>query len=310
MNHSFNVLDILACIDCGSNLSKKDGKLICSQCGCEYKIENDIVLVDSDYGKNTKLSQNKWEKWYQDQLKNETYKKEFVDNYRMFYEFGYKQFLESKKLTKNDIFLEIGCGQFYHSLVLADKCKLVVGIDFSPSALKIAQKMMESKGITNYLLIQAELSKLPLKNNSVDFIYGGGVLEHFDNTPDCLRELNRVLKRNGISFNTVPIVNLASLTYRQIWGNIPDIPMVREIFKFVHIRLLKARHMVFGYERSFWIPSLKKLHQQAGFTKTKVKRYKTDLRFAFIPKFLRPVCIYLSEHSILFWPMAIFEARK
>ena len=144
---------------------------------------------------------------------------------------------------------------------------------------------------------------MPIKNNTVDLVYGGGVIEHFKDTGSCIDELYRVLKRSGVSFNTVPYLNIGSLTYRQVWGNIPNVPVLREVAEFIHIKLLGAKHMIFGYEMSFTKRTLFSIHKQSGFKKISVDKFQTTLSFEFIPKFFRPFFIYLADTSPLFWPM-------
>jgi ubiquinone/menaquinone biosynthesis C-methylase UbiE len=186
---------------------------------------------------------------------------------------------------------------------IAKDCKVIIGVDMSRNALRIARQMLEAKKIKNYLLVQGDINYMPIRNNTVDLIYGGGVIEHFNDTITCLKELCRVLKKSGISFNTVPYLNIGSLTYRQIWGNIPNIPILKQIAEFVHIRLLGARHMIFGYEMSFTKGTLIKLHKRAGFSKVIVDKFKINSSFDFIPPILRPLLIAIADQSSLFWPM-------
>lgn len=171
--------------------------------------------------------------------------------------------------------------------------------------------MLDGKGITNYQLILGDINKMPIKSNSIDLLYGGGVIEHCENTQTVINEIYRVLKPGGVSFNTVPYLNLGALTYRQIWGNIPEFPLLKQLAEFVHIKLLGARHMTFGYELSFSAGYLRALHKKAGFKKVTVDKFETKLMFDFIPfDFSRRVCIYLANHCRLFWPMIKVVAEK
>ena len=97
----------------------------------------------------------------------------------------------------------------------------------------------------------------------------------------------RVLKKEGVSFNTAPYLNIGSLTYRQIWGNIPNFPILKQLAEFIHIKLLKGQHMIFGYEFSFLGSTLKKFHKKAGFEKIYVDKFKVKLAFDFVPKCAR-----------------------
>jgi SAM-dependent methyltransferase len=48
------------------------------------------------------------------------------------------------------------------------------------------------------------MKKLPFKNNSVDTIVLGGVIEHLENPILALREMNRVLKEDGVLLMETP----------------------------------------------------------------------------------------------------------
>ena len=151
--------------------------------------------------------------------------------------------------------------------------------------------------------MQGNVLKMPIKRDSIDFVYGGGVIEHFKDTQKSVDEIYRVLKPRGVSFNTVPYLNLGSLTYRQIWGNIPNLPVLKQIFEFVHIKLLRGRYMVFGYELSFLGSTLRKIHKKLGFRNVTVSKFKIALVFEFLPAFFRKPMKWLAQNCRLFWPM-------
>ena len=53
-------------------------------------------------------------------------------------------------------------------------------------------------------MIKADICKLPFKDNSIDTIILGGIIEHLENPMAALREVNRVLKQNGILLIETP----------------------------------------------------------------------------------------------------------
>lgn len=302
--------DYLCCPDCKNNLEEMVDFLFCKNCQKKYPIKNGIIRMIPDLSEDLELSIKKWDKLYYNQLNNEIYYEEF-NNYKKFYfQDTIDQLNNEKSIKENEVYLEIGCGSFFLGQELASNAGLIIGIDICPSALSIAKKMLDEKKISNYILIQGDILNLPIKNNSINLIYGGGVIEHFQNTEKCVNELFRVLKNDGISFNTVPCLNLGSLTYRQIWGNIPNVPVLKQIAEFIHIRLLKGRHMIFGYEMSFLPSTLKKIHKHAGFHDVKVDKFKVKITFDFLPIFLKPFLSYLATNSRLFWPMIKVVGKK
>ncbi len=305
-------LEYLCCPKCKGNFINQNDFLICNNCNKKYEItKNNIIKIISVVTPDLELSIQKWDKLYKKQLIENSYIKEKNNYLKNYYADTYKQLTEFRKIDKNLIYLEIGCGQMILGQELASKCKLVIGIDICPSALMIAKKMFEKMNINNYLLIQGDILNLPIKSEKIDLIYGGGVIEHFKNTQQSINELHRILKKDGISFNTVPYLNLGSLTYRQIWGNIPNFPVFKQIAELIHIKLLKEKHMIFGYELSFLGSTLKKIHKKAGFKKIYIDKFKVKLSFDFINnKFIKKKCIWLASNSNLFWPMIKVIAKK
>lgn len=304
------VEEYVMCNLCKGDVTFELDQAKCVNCGLSYRYDGDIFYMNDENTKDIILSIEKWDSLYKKQLDDESFRNLYSDYKKDHLEMTLMQIEEAKSINSNTVYLEIGCGQFFIGNEIAHKSKLVIGIDFCPSALKIASKLLKEKGISNYLLIQGNILNLPIKSEKIDVIYGGGVIEHFIETQKCIDELYRVLNVGGLSFNTVPVLNIASLTYRQIWGNIPNVPIIRQIAEFIHIKLLGGKHLIFGYEMSFLKSSISKIHKKAGFKKVKVDKFEVKLEFAFIPAFIRPPFIWLAKNSSLFWPMIKIVAIK
>ena len=304
-------LAYICCPLCKADLLPTDANLRCVSCNAKYKIINENILsIVPNITEDIKLSIDKWDQLYKSQLENTTYDRDLVTYEQLYFADVKSQLVEAKVLTRDVIYLEIGCGPFFLGQKLAKDVKLIIGIDFSPAALQIAKTMLDAKGITNYILIQGDILSLPLKDNTVDLIYGGGVLEHFKDTVTAVKQLYCVLRSGGVSFNTVPYLNIGTLTYRQLWGNIPNFFGLKQLAEFIHIKLLKGRHMIFGYEFSFLESTIKRIHKQAGFKQITVARFKVQTVFDFIPKIFRKFAAYLCNSSRLFWPMIKVIAQK
>jgi len=180
-----NILKYVCCPNCKKDLTMVSDILLCSFCKEKYFYKEGILFLKTKKNKDIDLSIKKWDKIYKDQLQNKSFKK-------LFYEYKTKHFkIINDQISKtfdlnHKVLLEIGCGQFFLGQLLSKKCSFIIGVDFCPSALKIAKKMLDKNNIKNYLLIQGDINYLPLKSNSIDFIYGGGVIEHFKNTNNCI----------------------------------------------------------------------------------------------------------------------------
>ena len=272
--------------------------------------KNIIKALPEDIPEDVRLSLEKWDDYYQEILRNETYEREKREYDRVYLKDTLDQIFEHYHLREGDTYLEIGCGPMFLGQELAKRGLKVIGIDFSLSALTIAQKMLEDRGIKNYRLIHGDIQEMPLRENTVDLIYGGGVIEHFRDTGSVVSEMYRILKKGGVCFNTVPELNLGSLTYRQVWGNIPNFPVLKQIAEFVHIKLLKKRHMRFGYELSFGKKAIRRIFQRHGFEKVVIKRFKCYLSFKYLKfPWLQAMAQKLSKLE-LFNPMVLVVAKK
>jgi len=293
---------LLKCPKCRKAVNLDEG-LKCQSCNYQISVYEDKIYsffeeLDSP---DLQLSHQKWDALYQ--AGNIETLNKIIDEYKNTYFNDTYYQVNQEKPIEGSIYLEIGCGEFVFGNLIASKCKLIIGVDFSLSALHTAKLLLEKRNIKNYLLIHADINKLPVFDSQIDIIYGGGVIEHFENTDNILSELYRVLKKGGISFNTVPALNLGSLTYRQVWGNIPSMPILKPIYKFIHIKLLGGKHMIFGFEMSFTRGKLIRLHKRVGFKKIKVGHFKVTLLFSFLPGFLKNIAIWISENISWFSPM-------
>lgn len=112
------------------------------------------------------------------------------------------------EIKKNDIVLDLGCGNGMHSIKIAKTCKEIIAIDSDIRQLEIGEYLSKEQNINNIKFIQNNLeNKLPFNNNYFDKILCLDVLEHLYNREMCLLEIKRVLKPNGIVFISVPNKN-------------------------------------------------------------------------------------------------------
>ena len=104
--------------------------------------------------------------------------------------FGYAK--QSKIVLIGPV-LEIGCGDGFLTNELRKVFGEVTPIDPKPRA--------EIDGI---IICSAE--KIPLKDNSINFIFSSNVLEHVENINVALEEMKRILSPDGIMIHTIPTV--------------------------------------------------------------------------------------------------------
>ncbi|NVM56302.1 MAG: class I SAM-dependent methyltransferase [Candidatus Helarchaeota archaeon] len=229
--------------------------------------KNGIFLTEIVLRDELEISKRSWERIYDFGV--EDLKQERADFFNNKLEDHFRIISQFKKFSKDEVCLEIGCGTAYVGEYLMKNFDVgFIGVDFNLRILESLKQYFDEKALKKYLLIHSHISDMPLKDNVIDFIYGGGVIEHSADTLKTLKELNRVLKEGGVVFNTVPSFNLSWLPLR-FYNNIPSTPILRSIFEFIHSKIFKNKILEenFGYELSFTQHNLKRIHKLAGFKK-------------------------------------------
>lgn len=102
--------------------------------------------------------------------------------------------------------LDVGCGDAF--LLEKLKVKNGCGIDLSPHNIASAKKRLKGNG--RYLLLQADAESIPFDCEKFDAVVCSEVIEHVQHPESVLREIARVLKRQGTFIITIPNDGLAN----------------------------------------------------------------------------------------------------
>lgn len=104
-----------------------------------------------------------------------------------------------KLLPKKGLILDLGCGDgAYIQEIINDN--FIIGTDIN---FKILPKVRT----TNSLFINVNAEKLPFKNNMFDSILCIDVIEHVENDKKIIKEVSRIIKKNGHLVISVPNKN-------------------------------------------------------------------------------------------------------
>ncbi len=115
-------------------------------------------------------------------------------------------------------------------------------LDYSPKSINLIRSHPDSYRL---LLMQADALHCPVRDESYDIIFHQGLLEHFTNPLNLLRENHRILKKNGLL--------------------LVDVPQTFHIYTLIKHTLIFCRLWFGGWERQFTIGSLSKLLFDNGF---------------------------------------------
>lgn len=109
--------------------------------------------------------------------------------------------------------LDVGCadGTMTSFILKCSRASLVMGVDALQGSVDYARKRFKSRKL-KFLI--ADAVKLPFKNGEFDAVFCLDSIEHFLDPEKAVREMKRVLKRNGY---LVILVHTNSLLFRIIW---------------------------------------------------------------------------------------------
>lgn len=131
-----------------------------------------------------------------------------------YYKIRYEEFKKFSCLFPEKKFsetLEIGCGIGFQSAFLSCLSDKVTASDVDyggmiqhSRGLELTHKFIESTGIGNIDVINANAENLPFADEQFDFIYCSYSFQYVLNKNGALREIKRVLKKDGHFFCILP----------------------------------------------------------------------------------------------------------
>ena len=299
-----NLLEILACPDCRSDLDYDSSlKLVCSECSLEYKVIDGIpILLPSIIGNDQVLANRSFSPEYRAILKEETQLK--MDKY------GQADMdLIDGPSEKKEKFLEIGCGRgrVCNNYSALKRFKIVVGLDLSIDALVLAKKISDENNLNSYFVC-GDIENPPFKSNSFDLVFGGGSFEHFKNTKKGITSLRYIVEEKGEVVLTVPCISLTTLLQGIITGNTPDIFILRGLYNFLHTTILKDKYRMFGFEYSFLPKRFSQDFNENGFKTYAYGNYNVEYDLKFIPFGKKYINRILKKK--IFWPMLYLKCKR
>jgi SAM-dependent methyltransferase len=97
--------------------------------------------------------------------------------------------------------LDVGCGTGSIALDLAPLLGAgrIVGVDGDPSQVDEARASAAARGIVNADFVTSSVYALPFEDGSFDVVYANAVLMYVRDQVGALREMRRVLRRDGLA---------------------------------------------------------------------------------------------------------------
>lgn len=296
-------LNILRCIKCRGSLNKKKSLLVCDNCDYRYSIIHGIPsLIEGNGGVDVQITKDKWEQIYKDE-----HEKLDLEGERQL--LSHVKFISSfREVFKRGICLDLGCGFSRTVPFLVKMGVSFLGLDISIEALKRSKNLLEKENLKGYF-VQANFLNIPIKDSSIDSVFWGLALEYVQDTERAVSEVYRVLKPGGVLLATFPPLSISNITYGQLRGDIPDLPIIKSIIRWLHIDIFKGKYMPYGYGQSLSVKFVERVFSEAGFNVKKIGYFDTYYPLTFIPKILKPLARKVLRFRF-FWPVAYIEAIK
>lgn len=112
----------------------------------------------------------------------------------------------AQKISKDKIVLDIASGEGYGSYLISKGATKVFGVDIDEKSINHAKvKYISSKNIEFYV---GSTDSIPLEDNTVDVVISFETIEHHDRHEMMMKEVSRVLKKNGVLLISSPEKNI------------------------------------------------------------------------------------------------------
>lgn len=135
----------------------------------------------------------------------------------------------AKHLQPTDVVLDIGAGEGYLTNIFKDKCRHIIGIDYSEEAVQLAQ---QHYGLDCHHMVCTDLQFEP---ESFDIVTCFELLEHITKlqAKKTLSEIHRVLKKGGALVGSTPIRALHDESQPGTYSHIHEYnePELRKLLK-------------------------------------------------------------------------------
>jgi len=109
----------------------------------------------------------------------------------------------AKKISAGKTVLDIACGEGYGTYLISEAAKFVYGVDIDAATIEHAEKKY-GQIKENISFKFGSTSNIPLDDATVDIVISFETIEHHDKHQEMMKEIKRVLKKDGILLVSSP----------------------------------------------------------------------------------------------------------
>lgn len=202
--------------------------------------------------------------------------------------FEYKELLKGVKFSKDDIVLDIGCGNGLQTALLAKNCAKVIGIDVSEKDITFAKTYLCHNRNINVELLNVRLEDAKFVNETFDKIFSICVIEHIDNYREVLKESYRILKINGQM-----IFSVDSLENIEDKGLIEEHKKIYSVVKYFRIKELKEILTEIGFSKIDIYPIFRSNYAKKKF----IRGIKNNFKYGYLRSILSYFLLLYKEKT-------------
>jgi SAM-dependent methyltransferase len=214
------VFKFLSCPKCKNELCFNNNLVacVCNNCNSVYEYQNSIIKFVNDNNYSQTFG-DQWNKFSKTQIDS------FANSKESFLRFFNETNFSAEELSEG-VTLDAGCGAGRFMDIALRYGAKVIGLDYSSSVIAASQNMNNlNHNKNNYILIQASIYEMPIKNCVIDRVYSIGVLQHMPHRRKAVIALSNVLKTNGRISMWVYEKSFRSLLGYKYWIR----PMVKKL---------------------------------------------------------------------------------
>jgi len=180
-----SLISCLSCPSCKHRLNDSGSKLICPSCSKGFPVVGEIprFVPKENYAESFGLQ---WNRFANTQIDSK------VGTNRSEIRFREETLWDEKNLTGKMV-LDAGCGSGRFSEIALKLGASLIAVDYS-SAVDASKQNLSA---ANKLIVQGDLAALPVLDQTFDYIYCIGVLQHTSEPARIVKELLRCLKIGG-----------------------------------------------------------------------------------------------------------------
>ncbi|MFM8558669.1 MAG: class I SAM-dependent methyltransferase [bacterium] len=139
--------------------------------------------------------------------------------------------------------MEIGAGSGRDLIALARMGAKGIVLDYSPASLRLVKQQAERQGVP-VMLVQADATRMPFRDGTIDVSFHQGLLEHFRDPRPLLAENARITRSGG--------------------RVLVDVPQTFHLYTVMKNALILVNRWFAGWETQFTVGQLERLVRESG----------------------------------------------